>query len=95
MPLSLISKSLDYKNSLQLDVVDGYLRRMGDKTIRDEAPPSLESFYPPMSRRYRSTTIKVLWILCLVHQKTQIKMYVQVKTQEHRCVDMHINTDLL
>ena len=22
----------------------------------------------PMSRRYRSTTIKVLWILCLVHK---------------------------
>ena len=36
-----------YKNPLQLDVVDRYLRRMGDKTIPDEAPPSLESFYPP------------------------------------------------
>ena len=29
------------------DVVDRCLRRMGDKTIPDEAPPSLESFYPP------------------------------------------------
>ena len=30
-----------------LIVVDRYLRRMGDKTIPDEAPPSLESFYLP------------------------------------------------
>ena len=37
----------DYKNPLHLDVVDRYLRRMGDKTIPDEALPSLESFYPP------------------------------------------------
>ena len=37
----------DYKNPLHLDVVDWYLRRMGDETIPDEAPPSLESFYPP------------------------------------------------
>ena len=35
---------LDYKNPLHLDVVDRYLRRMGDKTIPDESPPSLESF---------------------------------------------------
>ena len=38
-----------------------------------------------MSRRYRSTTIKVLWILCLVHQQTQITVYFKVKAQEHRC----------
>ena len=37
----------DYKNPLHLDVVDRYLRRMGDETIPEEAPPSLESFYPP------------------------------------------------
>ena len=37
----------DYKNPLHLDVVDRYLRRMGDKTIPDEAPRSMESFYPP------------------------------------------------
>ena len=37
----------DYKNPLHFDVVDRYLRRMGDKTIPDEALPSLESFYPP------------------------------------------------
>ena len=37
----------DYKNPLHLDVVDRYLRRMGNKTIPDEAPPSLELFYPP------------------------------------------------
>ena len=36
-----------YKNPLHFDVVDRYLRQMGDKTIPDEAPPSLESFYPP------------------------------------------------
>ena len=30
-----------------LIVVDRYLRLIGDKTIPDEAPPSLESFYPP------------------------------------------------
>ena len=40
----------DYKNPLHLDVVDRYLRRMGDKTIPDEAPPSLESFYPHESQ---------------------------------------------
>ena len=37
----------DYENPLHLDVVDRYLRWMGDKTIPDEALPSLESFYPP------------------------------------------------
>ena len=58
----------DDKNPLHLDVVDRYLRQMGDKTIPNEARLSLESFYSPMSHRYRSTTIKVLWILCLVHQ---------------------------
>ena len=37
----------DYENPQHLDVVDRYLRQMGDKTIPDEAPPSLESFYYP------------------------------------------------
>ena len=41
----------DYKNPLHLDVVDRYLHRMGDKTIPGEAPPSLESFYPPWVAR--------------------------------------------
>ena len=41
-----ILHGIDYKNPLHLDVVDRYLWRMGDKTIPDEAPPSLESFYP-------------------------------------------------
>ena len=36
----------DYKNPLHLDVVDRYLRRMGDKTIPDE-DARLESSYPP------------------------------------------------
>ena len=39
----------DFKNPLHLDMVDRYLRRMGDKTIPDEAPLSLESFYPQES----------------------------------------------
>ena len=38
---------MGYKNPLHLDVGDQYLPRMGDKRIPDEAPPSLESFYPP------------------------------------------------
>ena len=58
----------DYKNPLHLDVVDRYLRRMGDIMIPDEALQSLESFYPPWVDLYRFTTIKVLWISCLVHQ---------------------------
>ena len=37
----------DYENPLHLDVVDRYLRWMGDKTIPGEAPSSLESLYPP------------------------------------------------
>ena len=63
-PLILVSVVLDYKDSLHLVMVIRYLRRMGDKTIPDEAPPILES----RSRRYRSTTIKVLWTVCLVHR---------------------------
>ena len=38
---------LNYKNPLHLDVVYRYLRRMEDKMIQDEPPPSLESFYSP------------------------------------------------
>ena len=37
----------DYKNPLHLEVADRYLRRMGNKTIPDEAPPSQAQFYPP------------------------------------------------
>ena len=44
---SMLLTVQDYKNPLHFDVVDRYLRRMGDKTIPDETPPSLESFYPP------------------------------------------------
>ena len=58
--------SLDYKNPLHLNVEDRYLRRMGDP---DEDPPSLESFYSPIRRRYRTTTVNVLWILCLIHRR--------------------------
>ena len=43
----LSSDVSDYKNPLHVGVADRYMRRMGDKTIPDEAPPSLESFYPP------------------------------------------------
>ena len=42
----LATEKWNYENPLYLDVVDRYLRRMGDKTIPDEAPPSLESLYP-------------------------------------------------
>ena len=45
---ALISNG-DYKNPLHRDVVDGYLRLMGDKTIPDEAPPCPESFHHPES----------------------------------------------
>ena len=34
----------DYKNPLHLDVVDPYLRRIGELIIADKAPLSLESF---------------------------------------------------
>ena len=44
---NIMSRVLGNKNPLHLDVVDRYLRRMGDKTIPDEALPRLESFYPP------------------------------------------------
>ena len=37
---------MDYGNPLHLDMVDRYLQRIRDKTIPDEDPPSLESFYP-------------------------------------------------
>ena len=59
----------DYKNPLHLDVADRYLRRMGDEK-KDSRRGSAESgiVLSPMSRRYRSTTINVLRILCLVHQ---------------------------
>ena len=43
----MLQLEMDHKNPLHLDVVDLYLRRMGDKAIPDKAPPSLESFYPP------------------------------------------------
>ena len=52
------------KLSATIDVVDGYLRSMGDKTI----PASSGIILSPMSCRYRSTTIKVLYILCLVYR---------------------------
>ena len=61
----------DYKNPLHLDVVDRYLRRTGDKTI-----PVWNRFIP-MSRRYRPTTIKLLWIFCLVHRW---KAYFNIKS---------------
>ena len=36
-----------YENPLHFDVVNRYLRPMGDKTIPDSAGPRLESFDPP------------------------------------------------
>ena len=35
LPWITFNPCMDYKNSLHLDVVDRYLRRMGDKTIPD------------------------------------------------------------
>ena len=84
--LSVVDRQLrlmgNYKNPLHLDVINRYLRRMGDKTIPDEAPPSLESFYPPWGMPYLDRN--VLCILCLVHQQTLIKVYFKVKAPEHR-----------
>ena len=56
----------DYKNPLHLDVVD----TCDEWGIKDSRRGYAESgiVLSPMSRRYRSTAIKVLWILCLVHQ---------------------------
>ena len=39
-----------YKNPIHLDVVDRYLRRMGDKTIPDEAPRVWSRFIPHESQ---------------------------------------------
>ena len=50
-----------------LIVVDRYLRRMGDKTIPDEAPPSLESFLPPRVEGIALPQSRFL-DFCLVHQ---------------------------
>ena len=36
---------------------------MGDKTIPDLAVPRMESFYPPIRRRYRSTTLRYIGFL--------------------------------
>ena len=52
--ISYLFNVQDYKNQLHLDVLDRYLRRVGDKTILDEAPPSLESFIPPWDFMSRS-----------------------------------------
>ena len=55
-----------FKNPLHLDVVARYLRRMGDKTNTDAAPPRLESFYPQWV--VGIDLAQVLRILCLVHR---------------------------
>ena len=70
----------DYKNPLHLDVVDRYLRRMGDKTIPDEAPPSLNRFIPHESQVSIYHDQGVVDSL----SRSQIKVYFKVKTQERR-----------
>ena len=72
----------DYKNPLHLHVVDRYLRRMGDKTIPDEAPLSLESFIPHESQVsiYHNQGV-VDSLSCSPINKN--KGYSKVKTQEH------------
>ena len=74
----------DYKNPLYLDVVDRYLLRMGDKTIPGEAPPSLESFYPPWVAGIDLPQLRCCWFFV----SFTIKMvYFKVKRQElRRCV---------
>ena len=59
-----------------------YLRRMGNKTIPGEAPPSLESFYPPwVAGKY----IDLPQSRCcgLFANKHKKRVFI-VKTQEHR-----------
>ena len=81
LQVSWQNTSKDYKNPLHLDVVDRYLRRMGDKTIPDEAPPSLESFYPPWVAGIDLPQSRC----CGFFVSFTIKVYFKVKTQEHRC----------
>ena len=66
-----------------LMVVDWYLRRMGDKTIPDEAPPSLESFYPPWVAGIDLPPSRCCGFF-VSFTCTQIKVYFKVKTQERR-----------
>ena len=73
----------DYKNPLHLYVIDRYLRRMEDKTIPDEAPPSLESFYPPWVADIDLPQSRCCGFFVSFTNK-QIKVYFKVKTQEHR-----------
>ena len=60
---------IEYKDPLHFDAVDRYLRRMEDKRFQTRRG-SAESVIvlSPMSRMYRSTTITVLWFLCLAHR---------------------------
>ena len=43
-PVQVCGFGYDYKNPLQIDVIDRYLWQMGNEMIPDEALPSLESF---------------------------------------------------
>ena len=81
----------DYKNPLHVDVVDRYLRLMGDNTIPDEAPPGLESIYPPwvagidlpqsmrVTRAIMLTQRTILWgsKLCMPFTKTTNIKYIK------------------
>ena len=65
-------------------MADRYLQRMGDKKDFRRGSAESGNVLSPMNCRYQSNTIKVLLILCVVHQLTQIKVYFKVKTQEYR-----------
>ena len=58
----------NYENPVHLDVIDRHLQQMGDKTILEGSPPSLELFDPPWDTGIDLNTIKVWWILCPIHQ---------------------------
>ena len=65
-------------------MVDRYLRRMGDNTIPDEVPPSLESFYPPWVAGIHLPQSRCSGFFVWFTKKTQIKVHFNVKIQEHR-----------
>ena len=72
-----------YKNPLHLDVVDRYLRRMGDKNDFRRGSAESGIVLSPIRHGNRSTTIKTLWIICLVHRSTA---YFNLKRALYQCV---------
>ena len=73
----------NYKNPLHLHVVDRYLRRMGDKTIPDEALEVWNRLIPHESQVSINPNQGVVDSLSRSLINTN-KVYFKVKTQEHR-----------